>query len=291
MTRTAPTARQEKLTLLAPLLLVLSVSMPPLGGGLAKEVSQGHDILALAFLRNALAAIIMLAIVRPSLTRLTRAQWGAAAALGASLAIMNANFYLALARLPLGVAVAIEFLGPLAVAMVGARRVVDYLWPLVAFGGVLLLTPLAGADRLDPAGLGFALITAGAWAAYILLSRHAGQQIPGMTGLALALLFATLFTAPVGLPVAGPYLSSPEMVAKVAAVSMLSTLLPYALEFVALRRVSMALFGIMMAMEPALSAVVGLFLLGEVLSLSAVAAIGLICLAAVGSSLSRRPPP
>lgn len=281
-------AKPDRLTLLAPLLLVLSVSMPPLGGGLAKEVSQGHDILALSFLRNALAAFIMLAVVRPSFRHLSREQWTAAAALGASLAIMNACFYLALARLPLGVAVAIEFLGPLAVAMIGARRAVDFLWPLLALGGVLLLTPLAGTDRLDPVGLFFAIVTAGGWAAYILLSRQAGRAIPGMTGLALALLFASLFTLPLGLPVSGPYLSSPEMVAKVVAVAMLSTLLPYALEFVALRRVSTALFGIMMAMEPALSAVVGLFLLGEVLSLSAVAAIALICAAALGSSLSRR---
>ncbi|KPF83193.1 hypothetical protein IP70_19420 [alpha proteobacterium AAP38] len=288
MNKAAHPARADRLTLLAPLLLVLSVSMPPLGGGLAKDVSQGHDILALAFLRNAISAAIMLAIVRPSFRNLTGAQWRAAAALGASLAVMNACFYLALARLPLGVAVAIEFLGPLAVAMVGARRVVDYLWPLLALAGVLLLTPLAGAERLDPLGLLFAIVTAVGWAAYILMSRHAGRQIPGMTGLALALLFATLFTAPVGLPVSGPYLTSPEMMAKVAAVSMLSTLLPYALEFVALRRVSTALFGIMMAMEPALSAVVGLFLLGEVLSLSAVAAIILICMAALGSNLTRR---
>ncbi len=288
MNKAAHPARADRLTLLAPLLLVLSVSMPPLGGGLAKDVAQGHDILALAFLRNAISAAIMLAIVRPSFRNLTGAQWRAAAALGASLAVMNACFYLALARLPLGVAVAIEFLGPLAVAMVGARRVVDYLWPLLALAGVLLLTPLAGAERLDPLGLLFAIVTAVGWAAYILMSRHAGRQIPGMTGLALALLFATLFTAPVGLPVSGPYLTSPEMMAKVAAVSMLSTLLPYALEFVALRRVSTALFGIMMAMEPALSAVVGLFLLGEVLSLSAVAAIILICMAALGSNLTRR---
>ncbi|MGQ3050014.1 MAG: EamA family transporter [Niveispirillum sp.] len=288
MNKAAHPARADRLTLLAPLLLVLSVSMPPLGGGLAKDVSQGHDILALAFLRNAISAAIMLAIVRPSFRNLTGAQWRAAAALGASLAAMNACFYLALARLPLGVAVAIEFLGPLAVAMVGARRVVDYLWPLLALAGVLLLTPLAGAERLAPLGLLFAIVTAVGWAAYILMSRHAGRQIPGMTGLALALLFATLFTAPVGLPVSGPYLTSPEMMAKVAAVSMLSTLLPYALEFVALRRVSTALFGIMMAMEPALSAVVGLFLLGEVLSLSAVAAIILICMAALGSNLTRR---
>ncbi len=288
MNGAGPSARPDRLTLLAPLLLVLSVSMPPLGGGLAKDVSQGHDILALAFLRNAISAAIMLAIVRPSLRKLTGAQWRAAAALGASLAVMNACFYLALARLPLGVAVAIEFLGPLAVAMVGARRVVDYLWPLLALAGVLLLTPLAGADRLDPLGLFFAIVTAVGWAAYILMSRHAGQQIPGMTGLALALLFATLFTAPVGLPVSGPYLASAEMLGMVVVVALLSTLLPYALEFVALRRVSTALFGIMMAMEPALSAVVGLFLLGEVLSLSAVAAIALICLAAVGSNLTRR---
>jgi inner membrane transporter RhtA len=288
MNTTAPQARPDRLTLLAPLLLVLSVSMPPLGGGLAKEVAQGHDILALAFLRNALSAAILLAVVRPSLRNLTRSQWGAAAALGATVAAMNASFYLALARLPLGVTVAIEFIGPLAVAMVGARRPVDYLWPVLALGGVLLLTPLLGADRLDPLGLVFALVTAAGWAAYILLSRRAGRLIPGMTGLALALLFATLFTLPVGLPVSGPYLASPEMLAKVAAVSMLSTLLPFALEFVALRRVSTALFGIMMAMEPALSAVVGLFLLGEVLSMSAVTAIALVCAAAVGSSLSQR---
>ncbi|MFV3130768.1 EamA family transporter [Niveispirillum sp. KHB5.9] len=281
-------AQDHKLALLAPLLLVLSVAMPPLGGGLAKDVSQGHDILALSFLRNALAALVMLLVVRPSFRDLTPVQWRAAVALGAALAIMNANFYLALARLPLGVAVAIEFLGPLGVAMIGARRIADYLWPALALVGVLLLTPLAGTERLDPLGLMFAIITAGGWAAYILLSRRVGQAIPGMKGLALALLFATLFTLPVGLPVAGPYFASPEMVAKVVAVSMLSTLLPYALEFVALRHVSTALFGIMMALEPALSAVVGLLLLGEVLSLSAVAAIALICAAAVGSSLARR---
>lgn len=287
MTTPTPT-KPDQLTLFAPLLLVLSVSLPSLGGGLAKEVAQGHDILALSFLRNALAAIIMLAVVRPALCRLTRAQWGAAAALGAALALMNANFYLALARLPLGVTVAIEFLGPLAMAMIGARRPVDFLWPVLALGGVLLLTPLGGATGLDPLGLVFAAVTAVGWAAYILLSRRVGELIPGMTGLALALLFASLFTLPVGLPVSGPYLASPEMAAKVAAVSMLSTLLPYMLEFVALRRVSMALFGIMMAMEPALSAVVGLFLLGERLALSAVIAIALVCAAALGSSLTRR---
>lgn len=288
MTAPAAPARPDRLTLLAPLLLVLSVSMPPLGGGLAKEIAQGHDILALAFLRNALAAIVMVAVVRPSIRGLTPAQWRAAAGLGASLAAMNACFYLTLARLPLGVAVAIEFLGPLAMAMLGARRPLDYLWPVLALAGVVLLTPLGGTEHLDPIGLGLAVITAIGWAVYILMSRHAGQQIPGMTGLALALLFASLFTAPIGLPVAEPYLATPTMLAKVGAVSLLSTLLPYALEFVALRRVSTSLFGIMMALEPALSALVGLLLLGEVLPFSAVAAIAMICGAALGSNLTRR---
>lgn len=288
MTAPAPARPADRLALFAPLLLVLSVSMPPLGGGLAKDVAQGHDILALAFLRNALAALILLVIVRPNWRGLTRAQWSAAAGLGAALALMNANFYLALARLPLGVSVAIEFMGPLAVAVIGSRRPLDFLWPVLALGGVLLLTPLAGAEDLDPLGLVFAIITAGGWAAYILLSRQTGRLIPGMTGLALALLFATLFTAPFGLPASGPFVTDPRMASQVAAVALLSTLLPYALEFVALRHVSTALFGIMMAMEPALSAVVGLFLLGERLSLAAVTAIALICGAAVGSSLTRR---
>ncbi|MFV3074038.1 EamA family transporter [Niveispirillum fermenti] len=281
-------ARPDRLTLLAPLLLVLSVSMPPIGGALAKELAQGHDILGLAFLRNLLSALVLLAWVRPDPRRLTGAQWAAALGLGAALAVMNANFYLALERLPLGVAVAVEFLGPLSVALLGSRRPLDFLWPVLALGGVLLLTPLTGAASLDPLGLMFAGITAVGWAGYILLSQRTGRLIPGMSGLALALAAAALFTAPVGLPAAGPYLATPALALQVAAVALFSTLLPYILEFLALRRVSTALFGIMMAMEPALAALAGLLLLGERLSLAALVAIALVCIAALGSSLTRR---
>lgn len=281
-------ARPDRLTLLAPLLLVLSVSMPPVGGALAKELAQGHDILGLAFLRNFLSALVLLALVRPDPRRLTGAQWRAALGLGAALAVMNANFYLALERLPLGVAVAVEFLGPLSVALLGSRRPLDFLWPVLALGGVLLLTPLAGATSLDPLGLMFAAITAMGWAGYILLSQRTGRLIPGMSGLALALAAASLFTAPLGLPAVGPYLATPAFALQVAAVALFSTLLPYILEFLALRRVSTALFGIMMAMEPALAALAGLLLLGEKLSLAAMVAIALVCTAALGSSLTRR---
>lgn len=278
----------DRLTLLAPLLVLVAITLPPVGGSIAKEVAVGHDILGLAFLRNGISALVLLAIVRPALTRLTGAQWAAALGLGLALAIMNATFYMAIARLPLGVVVAVEFLGPLSVAMLGSRRKLDFLWPLLALAGVLLLTPLAGDTDLDPLGLTLSAIAGAGWAGYILLSKRTGRLIPGMTGLSLALLASTLFTAPFGAMAAPAFLGDTETIAKVVGVALFSTLLPYMLEFVALRRVPASLFGIMMAMEPALAALAGLILLGESLAWTAVAAVAFVCAAALGSSLTRR---
>lgn len=285
----APSTTVEgRWTRIAPFLLVLlAIMLPPIGGGIAKHVAVGHDILGLAFLRNAISAAALLVIARPRLRGLTGAQWRVALGLGAALALMNATFYLSITRLPLGVAVAVEFIGPLTVAMLGGRRWLDFLWPLLALGGVLLLTPLGGATHLDPLGLFFAATAGAGWAAYILTSQKAGQLIPGMTGLALALTAATLFTAPVGLMAAGPFLTDAHGMLLVLGVALFSTLLPYMLEYVALRRVPTAVFGILLALEPAIAALVGVVGLGERLGLVTWTAIAMVCTAALGSSLLR----
>lgn len=278
----------DRLRWLAPFLVLLALLMPPIGGGLAKEVAAGKDILGLAFLRNALGAAILLALVRPSLSGLTGEQWRAALSLGAALAVMNATFYLAIARLPLGVAVAVEFLGPLSVAVLGSRRPLDFAWPVLALAGVLLLTPLAGVEHLDPLGLLFALVAGAGWAAYILTTARTGRLIPGLDGLALALFFSALLTAPVGLWAAPSFLTDGHTILLVLGVALFSTVLPYMLEFVALRQVPTAVFGILLSTEPAIAALVGFIMLGERLGLQAWTAIALVSAAALGSTLCRR---
>jgi inner membrane transporter RhtA len=222
---------------------------------------------------------------RPSL-RMSRRAWTVVAAYGVILGTMNVSFYLALERIPLGVTVTITFLGPLAVALAGSRRWLDAAWALMAAGGVVLLT--GGAGDLHLVGMGFALATAACWAAYILLSVSLGRHTSGGAGLALGMVVAAAVAAPIGIVEAGTALLAPWVLVAGLGVALLSSVIPYSLELEALRRMPPKVFGVLMSLEPAVAALVGLVVLGEVLGAVQWVAVLLVVAASVGATRMTR---
>lgn len=213
-----------------------------------------------------------------------------AVAFGVCLGIMNYVFYQAIARIPLGVAVTVEFLGPLAVAVAGSRRPVDLLWVALAAAGVVLLTG-TGTAHLNAAGIIFAALSAAGWAGYIVLSAATGRRFPGSSGLVIAMLVAALVVTPTAVAAAGPALRRPSVLATGASIGVLSSAIPYGVELRALRRLSTRVFGIWMSLEPAVAALIGLALLGQHLSVSEWAAVGCVVVACVGAARSAPPAP
>ncbi|MGH8869049.1 MAG: EamA family transporter [Actinomycetes bacterium] len=236
-------------------------------------------------LRLGLGALILLVLARPWRTRPSLAAAGAAVLYGVTLAGMNTAFYEALDRLPLGVAVTVEFLGPLSVALAGSRRLLDVSWALMAAGGVGLLAS-RGDGTVSLAGLGFAALAGAFWAAYILASQRVGRLLPGTSGLALALPVAAALVAPLAIPAAGADLLHPEVLAIGLAVALLSSVLPYSLELSALRRLPARVFGVLMSLEPAAAAVAGFVVLGQSLTRTQVVALGLVSAASIGVTAS-----
>ncbi|MDA8311149.1 MAG: EamA family transporter [Actinomycetota bacterium] len=211
-------------------------------------------------------------------------------AFGVALAGMNLSFYEAIARIPLGVAVTVEFVGPLTIAVVGSRRWTDMVWALLAAGGVLLLASgsLFGlVHRLDLVGVGFAALAGSLWAAYILLNKETGKRFEGTTGLAGAMAVGTVLIAPIGVLHAGTALLRLAVLGTGAAVALLSSAIPYSCELAALRRATPRAFGILLSMAPALAALAGLAILGQRLSELELGALVLVVVANVGSSWVR----
>ena len=239
-------------------------------------------------LRVALAALILMAVLRPWRSLPTRGQAGWILLYGVALGTMNLLFYLSLRTIPLGVAVALEFTGPLAVAMAGSRRPVDIAWVVLAAAGVLLLLPLGRLSApLDPQGLLLALGAGACWALYILFGRQAGVGGAGRAT-ALGMGVAAVIVVPVGLASAGTALFSPALLPAALAIAVLSSALPYSLEMVVLGRLPTRTFGVLMSLEPAMGTLSGLILLGERLTLVQTAAIACIMAASVGCAASAR---
>ncbi|MEV4475980.1 DMT family transporter [Nonomuraea salmonea] len=269
-------------------LVLLGIFSVQLGAGFAKELFGVLPPSAVVFLRIAAGALIMGAFVRPRLRGLSWRDWAVGAGFGVTLALMNLVFYEALARLPMGIAVAIEFLGPLGVAVAASRRRIDLLWVGLAGAGVVLLAPWGESDTVSWLGIAFALMAGVFWAAYILLSAAAGRRFPGTSGLAFAMIVSTVVIAPVGVTTGGADLLQPELLLIGLGVGLLSSVIPYSLELQALRRMPKHVFGILMSMEPAAAALIGVLVLGEILHVQQWAAIVCIVAASLGSTRTSR---
>jgi inner membrane transporter RhtA len=268
-----------------PTLLVLAgVASVQFGAALAKTLFDELGAGGTVFVRTLAAALVLALIWRPRLAGHDRRDLGLAVAFGLVLAAMNVAFYASIDRIPLGIAVTFEFVGPLGVAVFGSRRPLDLLWVGLAAAGILLLSDLGGEGDLDGLGVALALTAGGLWAAYILLSARVGRAFPGGAGLTLAMLVATVPLAPVGVASAGGELLVPWILLVGAAVGVLSSAIPYALELEALRRLPVGVFGVLMSLEPAVAALAGFVVLGEELATRELVAIALVVAASAGAA-------
>jgi inner membrane transporter RhtA len=261
------------------------------GAGIADKLFREIPPGAVTGLRLWTSAVAMAVISGRGLIRAFRdlakrrawADGGIAVTFGISLLIMNFSIYQSFARIPLGVAVTIEFLGPLAVAVAGSRHLRDVGWVVLAAAGVVLLTQ-GGHGHLDLVGVLFAGVAGACWAAYIMLSSATGRRFPGSAGLAIAMVVAAILITPPAVAAGGTATFRPAVLATGAAIGILSSVIPYRLELEALRRMPMRLFGVWMSLEPAVAALIGLALLGQQLSLVEWLAIGCVMIACAGAA-------
>ena len=270
--------------------MLLAAGSVQFGSGLAATLFDELGSGGTVFLRVLFAAVVLGLAWRPRVRGLSRRDLLLAVAFGLTLAGMNACFYASIDRIPLGIAVTFEFVGPLGVAVVGSRSPLDVLWVGLAAAGIVLLSGFGDGSELDGLGVTLALVAGGFWAAYILLSERTGQAFPGGSGLALAMVVAAAALLPVGVADAGGALLEPELLALGAAVAMLSSAIPYSLELEALRRMPRRAFGVLMSLDPAMAALAGLVVLGQDLDFREWLAIALVVLASAGVSLERGEP-
>jgi inner membrane transporter RhtA len=273
-----------------PVLVLLSMTSVQVGAALAKSLFSSIGPAGAVLLRVGLGALILLILWRPKLYGYSWREYRWALLFGGVLAAMNFSFYQALDRIPLAVAVTMEFVGPLAVALLGSRHLIDVLWVALAGVGIVLLAPIGlfGGIALDPLGVGLALLAGAFWGGYILLSVQVGKSFSGVSGLALAMVVAAVLLLPIGIFGAGSVLLNGHFLLVGAAVAVLSSVLPYSLELEALRRLPSQVFGVLMSLEPGIAALVGLLLLHEQLGLRAAVAIALVIAASLGATRLRK---
>ena len=275
-------------TLLPVGLLLIAMASIQSGASLAKSMfpivgAQGTTTLRLIF-----ASIIMLLILRPWRAKLNAKSLKTVIVYGMALGGMNFLFYMSLRSVPLGIAVALEFTGPLAVAIYASRRAIDFVWIALAITGLLLLIPTGeNTHSIDLVGASYALGAGVCWALYILFGQKAGAD-NGVQTAALGVIIAALFIAPIGVAHAGTALLTPSLIPIAIGVAILSTALPYTLEMIALTRMPARTFGTLMSIEPAFGALSGLLFLNEVLSFAQWMAISCIIMASVGATLTMR---
>ena len=271
-----------------PALLLAMLSIQG-GAALAKTLFPDLGPGGTSALRVSLAAVILLAVFRPNLRALGRAGWAAVVPYGLALGLMNLAFYQSLLHLPLGLAVTIEFVGPLALAMALSRRAQDFAWVALAGLGIWLITPHgSGGEAVSLVGIGLALLAGAFWAAYILAGGRLGRSVPGTTGVAAGMLVAALVTLPFGVAQAGTKLLTPNLFLLGVGVAVLSSALPYTLEMIALRAIPARVFGVMMSIEPAIATLSGWLFLQEHLSGAQWLAMLCVIAASAGINLSSR---
>ncbi|MEU9295283.1 EamA family transporter [Streptomyces sp. NPDC048266] len=268
---------------LGPVALVVAGGLSvQFGSAVAVLLMPRAGALGVVTLRLLLAAAVLLIVCRPKVRGYGRADWGTIVAFGAAMAGMNILFYQSVDRIPLGAAVTLEVLGPLILSVVASRRLVNLLWAGLALGGVVLLGG-GGFDRLDPVGAGFALAAGAMWATYIVFSARTGRRFPQADGLALAMAFGAVLSLPFGIVEAGDKLLVPSTIGLGLVVALMSSVLPYTLELLALRRLPAPTFAILMSLEPAIAAAAGFLVLSQALSALDALAIALVIAASMGA--------
>ncbi|NBE52868.1 EamA family transporter [Streptomyces boluensis] len=253
------------------------------GAALAVTLMPRAGALGVVTIRLVAAAVVLLLLCRPKVRGYTRADWGTVLAFGATMAAMNGLFYQAVDRIPLGPAVTLEVLGPLALSVIASRRAVNALWAALALGGVFLLGGAGGFGGLDLVGAAFAVAAGSMWGAYIVFSARTGRRFPQADGLALAMAFGAVLSLPFGIAESGAKLLDPTTLALGAGVAILSSVLPYTLELLALRRMPAPTFAILMSLEPAIAATAGFLILHQSLAATDALAIALVVAASMGA--------
>jgi len=269
--------------LLAVMLAILSVQV---GAAIAKGLFPALGPAATASIRIGLSALILLAVNRPAVTKFSSEQWKAVIPYGLVLGVMNGIFYLSLARVPLGLAVTLEFIGPLLLAVSGSRRVLEFLWVLLAGAGIALIAPWHE-QNIDIFGAAMALLAGAFWAAYIVLGKRVSKVLDGGNAVTVGMLFATLTVLPFGIAGGGFINFSSGMIIPGIALALLCSAIPFTLEIDALKHIPARTFSILMSLEPAVAAICGMIFLHEHLRLNEWTAVLLVVTASAGATLTK----
>jgi inner membrane transporter RhtA len=270
-------------------IVVVGLACQEIGASCAVLLFPAVGAIGVVTLRLVFSAIVLLLVSRPSLRGHSGADWLTLAAFGIALGGMNLLFYEALSRLHLGATVTIEVLGPLVLSVVASRKLSAWLWAVLAFVGVSLLSR-GGFDSLDPVGVAFAFGAAALWAGYILMSKRTGGRFEGLDGLAIAMAIGAVLTLPFGILTAGPALAHPGILGIGLAVAVLSSAIPYAFELFALRRLAAATFSILMSVSPAIATLVGFVILHQAITPLDGLAIAIVVAASAGAVRSANAP-
>ena len=274
----------------AAVLVLASIVSVQCGAALATTLFDSIGTAGAVFLRAGFGALVLLAVTRGAVLRAREWPHRDVILLGVAVAAVNLFFYAALDRLPLGITVTLEFVGPLGVAIAGSRRWRDGIWVLLAAIGIVLLSDISGGEGVDALGIVFALTAGAFWAAYIVQSDRVGALGPGPNGATMAAVISALLVAPLGLAQGGGEIFVPSHLLIGAAVGVLSTAIPYVFEIEALRRLPRAVFGVLMSLEPAVAAAIGFLALSQALDAIEVVAISLVVIASAGALRSAAGP-
>ncbi len=287
MTQPTPAALQQKTPFLSavpsPILVISSIFSIQFGAVIAVQLFPSVGTAGVATMRVGIAAIILNLLWRPRWNFANRKGFLTAVLFGLSLAAMNFLFYLAIDRIPLGLAVTIEFVGPLGVAVAGSRRIIDIVWVALAGTGIVLLSPWSGSN-IDPLGILFVLGAGFFWALYIIFSARIGKEYPGGSGLAIAMSVGGMALLPFGVIFSGLRMLNPLHILGGIAIAVLSSAVPYSLDIEALRRIPTHIFGILMSLEPAIATLAGFLLLRESIDARGIVALLLVTIATIGST-------
>jgi inner membrane transporter RhtA len=271
------------------LLVFAAISSVQFGAALARTLFDEAGPAGTVFLRVAFAAVILALLWRPTLRGHSGSEWRLVAAFGLALAGMNFFFYESIDRIPLGLAVTFEFVGPLAVAVAGSRRALDFLWVVLAGAGIVLLASKQSGGGLDALGVVLAFLAGGCWAVYILMSARTGRVFPRGSGLALAMCIGAVVLIPAGAAAGGALVDGHVLLIGLG-VAVLSSVIPYSAEFEALRLLPEHVFGVLMSAEPAMASLAGFLVLHQSLGLRDLGGIALVTAAVAGAVSGTRAP-